>query len=54
MHGDDFVEKLEQGGRLSKRDMGELRSIAAEIQREALADRKPRRFREQSPFGSDP
>ena len=38
LHGDDFVEILAQDNRLSKRDAGELRAIAAELKREALRD----------------
>ena len=37
LHGDDFIEKIEHTGRFSKRDLGELRAISAELHREALS-----------------
>ena len=39
LYGDDFVEMLAQSGEMSKRDIGELRAIAAELQREAISKR---------------
>jgi hypothetical protein len=39
LYGNDFVEVLAQSGRMSKREVGELRTIAAELQREAIRKR---------------